>query len=224
MNTQYKYRPKNISEFVFANEQVARQVKRYAEGKALRPLVLYGPNGTGKSTLADLIPKALEDDRVVVNKVKAEDLNSNAEVRKIFTRSKQFDKMFAPEGQSRNYTVIEEVNFDPRAKGAMRESLDEMEGRDLIIFTTNELDKLDPGLLSRAEVVEVPPVSAERFLTRAQEILKAEGVDLDDASVLEVLESVYEIHADNRCYYKALDEIIEAWNDETNFIDSGVGL
>lgn len=218
MNTQHKYRPKNISEFVFANEQVARQVKRYTECKTVRPLVLYGPNGTGKSTLADLIPKELEGDQVTVNKVKAEDLNSNAEVRKIFTRSKQFDKMFAPEGQSRNYTVIEEVNFDPKAKGAMRESLDEMEGRDLIIFTTNELDKLDPGLLSRAEVVEIPPASAERFLPRAQDILRAEGVELDDASVVEVLESVFEIHADNRSYYKALDEIIEAWNDETIFM------
>jgi len=219
MNTQHKYRPKNISEFVFANEQVARQVKRYAKGKTTRPLVLYGPNGTGKSTLAELIPKEIEGDHVTVNKVKAEDLNSRAEVRKMFTRSKQFDKMFAPEGQSRNYTVIEEVNFDPKAKGAMRESLDEMEGRDLIIFTTNELDKLDPGLLSRAEVVEVPPASAKRFLPRAQEILKAEGVELDDASVLEVLESVYEVHADNRSYFKALDEIIESWHDEENYTE-----
>ena len=217
MNTQHKSRPKNISEFVFANDQVARQVSRYAKGKTVRPLVLHGPNGTGKSTLAELIPKVLEGDQVKVNKIKAEDLNSNAEVRRIFTRSKQFDKMFAPEGQSRNYTVIEEVNFDPKAKGAMRESLDEMEGRDLIIITTNELDKLDPGILSRAEVVEVPPASAERFLPRAQDILKAEGVELDDGSVLEVLESIFEVNADNRSYYKALDEIIEAWNDETNF-------
>jgi len=218
MNTQHKYRAKNISEFVFANEEVQRQVTRYAKGKTFRPLVMFGPNGTGKSTLADLIPKALDGDQVKVTRIKAEDLNSNAEVRKLFTRTKQFDKMFKPEGQNRNYTVVEEVNFDPKAKGAMRESLDEMEGRDLIIFTTNELDKLDVGLLSRAEVVEVPPVSPETFLKKAQEILKSEGVNLDDKSVLEVLESVYQIKSDNRSYYKALDEIIEAWDDEENFV------
>ncbi len=218
MDSQYKYRAKNISEFVFANEEVQRQVIRYSKGKTLRPLVLYGPNGTGKSTLADLIPKALDGDQVKVTKIKAEDLNSNFEVRNLFTRSKQFDKMFKPEGQNRNYTVVEEVNFDPKAKGAMRESLDEMEGRDLIIFTTNEIDKLDAGLLSRAEVVEIPPVTPETFLNKAQEILKSESVDLDDKSVLEVLESVYQIKPDNRNYYKALDEIIEAWNDEGNFV------
>jgi hypothetical protein len=83
-----------------------------------------------------------------------------------------------------------------------------MEGRDLAIFTTNELDKLDEGLLSRAEVLEVPPATADRFLPHAQKILSAEGVELDDGSVLEVLESVYDLHRDNRAYYKALDEII----------------
>jgi hypothetical protein len=55
-------------------------------------------------------------------------------------------------------------------------------------------------------------------LKKAQEILKSEGVTLEDKSVLEVLESVYQIKSDNRNYYKALDVIVEAWNDEENFI------
>jgi replication-associated recombination protein RarA len=208
MNTQYKYRPQRIEDFVFANDKLAQQIARYTTGKSLRPLVLFGKNGTGKSTLADLIPKSIDGADVKISKIKAEDLNSNAEVRKLFTRTKQFDRHFSPEGQSRCYTVVEEVNFDPKAKGALRESLDEMEGRDLAIFTTNELDKLDEGLLSRAEVLEVPPATADRFLPHAQKILRAEGVELDDGSVLEVLESVYDLHRDNRAYYKALDEII----------------
>lgn len=213
MNTQFKYRPQTLSDFVFANDQVERQIRRFAMGQTTRPLVLYGPFGTGKSTVADLIPKTIEGPKVKIERVKAEDLNNSEEVRKKFFRDRQFDNLFAPEGQSRHYTVVEEVNFDPKAKGALRNTLDEMEGRDLVIFTTNELNKLDEGLLSRAEVVEIPPAKPERFLLRAQEILKAEGVELDDASVLEVLESTYDIHHDNRAYFKALDEIIESYID-----------
>jgi DNA polymerase III delta prime subunit len=216
MNTQFKYRPKTLGEFVFPNDQVERQISRFTKGTTTRPLVLHGPFGTGKSTVADLIPKAIDGPSVKIEKVKAEDLNNSAEVRKKFYRDRHFDNLFAPEGQSRHYTVVEEVNFDPKAKGALRNTLDEMEGRDLVIFTTNELHKLDDGLLSRAEVVEIPPVSPNRFLDRAQTILKAEGVELDDASVLEVLESTYDLHRDNRAYFKALDEIIEAWLDGSN--------
>lgn len=216
MNTQFKYRPKTLGEFVFANDQVERQISRFTKGTTTRPLVLHGPFGTGKSTVAELIPKAIDGPSVKIEKVKAEDLNNSAEVRKKFYRDRHFENLFAPEGQSRHYTVVEEVNFDPKAKGALRNTLDEMEGRDLVIFTTNELHKLDDGLLSRAEVVEIPPVSPNRFLDRAQTILKAEGVKLDDASVLEVLESTYDLHRDNRAYFKALDEIIEAWFDGAN--------
>lgn len=216
MNTQYKYRPQRIDDFVFANDRLEQQIKRYTSGRSLRPLVLHGTNGTGKSTLADLIPKSLDGSQVKITRIKAEDLNSNAEVRKFFSRNKQFDKFFAPDGQSRCYTVVEEVNFDPKAKGALRDSLDEMEGRDLVIFTTNELGKLDEGLLSRAEVIEIPPAPPERFLSHAQTILQAEGIELDDGSVIEVLESVFELHRDNRAYYKALDEIIDAWQEDTN--------
>ena len=208
MNTQYKYRPKKIDDFVFATEKLHRQISRYTSGHAVRPLVLHGKNGTGKSTLADLIPKAIDGPEVIVTKIKAEDLNSNTEVRKRLTRLKHFDRMFKPESQSRNYTIIEEVNFDPKAKGALRESLDEMEGRDLFIFTTNEVEKLDEGLLSRAEVIEIPPAPPDRFFSRAQKILLSEGLKLEDQLIEAVLDSVYDLHHDNRAYYKALDDVI----------------
>lgn len=214
MDTQNKYRPQRIEDFVFATDRLERQIARYASGQSSRPLILHGKYGTGKSTLADLIPRAIDGPAVIVNKIKFECLNSNDEVRKLFTRSKQFDKFFTHGDQSRNYIVVEEVNFDPRAKGALRDSLDEMAGRDLAIFTTNEVAKIDQGLLSRAEVVEVPPVPPDRFLKHAQKVLRSEGLSIAETAILEVLESVYELHHDNRAYYKALDEVIDSWRNE----------
>jgi replication-associated recombination protein RarA len=208
MNTEIKYRPKTIDEFVFADDKVKQKVERYVRGGALRPVILHGTHGTGKSVLGELIPSAIEGKNVQINKVHAEDLNNNKEVRSQFVRSSHFDSLFEPEGQIRNYNVIDEANDAFKAKGALRESLDAMNGRDLTIFTTNEFGNLDKGLRSRCEAIEVPPVPAERFHSRAQEILRNEGVDLPDDVVLKVLESVYEAHRDNREYYKALDELI----------------
>ncbi|ANJ00404.1 hypothetical protein A8O14_10155 [Polynucleobacter wuianus] len=221
MNTNYKYRPKSVDEFVFATPKLETQIKRYTQGKSMLPLVLHGEYGTGKSLLADLIPKALDGEDVKVNYINAEELNSANDVRKKFFRSVQFDKLFSANGQKNNYTVVEEVNFDPKAKGALRVCLDSMAERELFIFTTNEVEKIDRGLLSRAEVVEVLPAPPDRFFPRAQHILRGEGVDLEDSVLREVLETVFENDYDNRAYYRALDEIIEAWNDEANFMKEG---
>jgi len=210
MNTNYKYRPRNIDEFVFATPELKAQIKRYTEGKTLLPLVLHGVYGTGKSLLAELIPKALDGENVSVNYINAEELNNASDVRKKFFRSLQFDRLFSVNGQKHNYTVVEEVNFDPKAKGALRVCLDSMADRELFIFTTNEVNKIDEGLLSRAEVVEVPPAPPHSFFPRAKHILESEGVELADSVLLNVLESVYDSHCDNRAYYRALDEIIEA--------------
>jgi replication-associated recombination protein RarA len=216
MNSTYKYRPKSMDEFVFANDRLKKQIGRYKEGKTTLPLVLHGPHGTGKSLLAELLPKAIDGEGVSVNKIYAEDLNNKKEVRTKFSRAASFDRLFSQNGQRMGYTVVEEVNFDPTAKGALRTCLDDMAGRELFIFTTNEVAKIDKGLLSRAEVVEVPPAPPDRFFPHAKNILRSEGVDLNDSVLWDTLEAVYEADYDNRQYYKALDEIIDAWHDDTN--------
>lgn len=208
INTQVKYRPRSVKEFVFANSTLESKIAQYTSGNTMTPLVLHGPHGTGKSLLAELIPKAIDGEGVKVTKVTGEDLNTKKEVRSTFTRSATFDRLFEVNGQSRSYTIVEEVNFETKAKGALRVAMDEMEGRDLLIFTTNELDKMDTGLQSRANKVEVVAAPPKAFLGRAKFILAQEGVLVAPELLLEVLESVYDRYQDNREYYKALDEII----------------
>ena len=176
---------------------------------------MHGPYGTGKSLLADLIPKAIDGEEVSVHKINAEDLNNKKEVRAKFSRSVTFDRLFSVGEQSMGYTVVEEVNFDPTAKGALRTCLDDMSGREQFIFTTNELDKLDQGLLSRSEVVEVLPIPPDRFFDWAKHIVTSEGVEISDAVLRDLLEAVYDADYDNRSYYKALDEIIDEWHRNT---------
>ena len=165
MNTIYKYRPKSIDEFVFADEQLEKQIRRYSDGRNVLPLILHGSNGTGKSLLGELIPKAIDGEAVSVTKIHAEDLNSKREVREKFSRDLHFDRLFSQNGQSMGYTVVEEVNFDPAARDALRTCLDDMAERELFIFTTNELQKIDVGLRSRCEQIEVKPARPDRVFT-----------------------------------------------------------
>ncbi len=102
------------------------------------------------------------------------------------------------------------MNFEQKAKGALRTCMDAMAGREQFIFTTNELHKMDSGLRSRCEKVEVLPAPPGRFFGRAKYILENEGVAMDDTTLKNMLEAVYEADSDNRAYYRALDEVIDA--------------
>ena len=62
-DTIYTYRNdtcNGITHFVFPNNKVKATVMSYATGKNKKPLLLHGPNGTGKSKLSSLIPNAIE--------------------------------------------------------------------------------------------------------------------------------------------------------------------
>jgi replication-associated recombination protein RarA len=211
VDTERKYSPKTLNEFVYANKHVKQAVDYYASGEATRPLILSGTNGTGKSLLATLIPIAIDGNDVEVTKVSGELLNSSKEVRNTFFSNKQFDKFFK-NNEHYNYTIIEELNIDSKARDALKIALDETRGTDLAIITTNNIMGIDIGIRSRCEVLEVPACTPEVFLPHAKHILQSEGVSLDDALLYDALEAAYEERADNRKYYQKLDELFRKMN------------
>lgn len=208
VDTELKYRPQTLSDFVYPNKEVREVAAAYGSGAVTRPLILSGSNGTGKSLLADLIPQQIEGFKPYVNRVRSCDLNSSKEVYSQFSRDKQFDRLFTVKNQRFNYNVIEEVNFDPKAKDAFRVVLDDFRGIDLTIITTNEIAKIDVGVRSRCEVLHVPSCEPHIFFPRAKAIIEAEDYNVDDDSLMAALDAVYDAKPDNRRYYQTIDEII----------------
>jgi DNA polymerase III delta prime subunit len=208
IDTERKYRPRSLDEFVFPNKHVEETAKAYGTGEITRPLILSGTNGTGKSLLSELIPKKIEGFEPLINRVRSCDLNSSKEIYSQFTRNKQFDKLFTINDQRYNYNVIEEVNFDAKARDAFRVVLDEYRGVDMTIMTTNEIGKIDIGVRSRCETLPVPPCEPHVFFPRAKAIIEAEGYSIDDDALMAALGAVYDAKADNRRYYQTIDEIL----------------
>lgn len=218
VDTELKYRPNSLSEFVFPDEHVEEIIWAYVSGEITRSLILAGPYGTGKTLLTNLLPDAIEGKKAEVNKVPGTVLNSAADVKKHFCINKGFYNAFTINGQRFNYHIVEELNVAPannasnkkQAIDALKIALEEYRGTDLTIFTTNELKNIDPGLRSRCHVVKVPPCKPDVFFARAKQIMVAEGAEIEDAILLSALEDVYTEHYDNRAYYKALEELLRA--------------
>lgn len=207
INTQSKYSPKNLSEFIFPNNNVRDVVMAYASGSIRRPLLLSGPNGTGKSLLAQLIPCAIEGRDIEVKKWTAEELQKSEKLSQAFDYDAQFSRLFSPEGKKMRYHLIEEMNSRIRHTDKLKVILDTDSEYDLTFITTNAVNNIDIGLRSRCEILTVEPCAPDLFLTHAMKIFAKEKIDIDEALVLRTLRSVYNRRPDNRKYYEAIDTI-----------------
>lgn len=207
INSQYKYRPKNLVEFIFPNDKVRDVVMAYASGNIRRPLLLSGPNGTGKSLLSQLIPCAIEGRNIEVKKWTADDLQKSEKLSQAFDYSAHFSRLFAPDGQRMRYHLIEEMNSKMRQTDKLKVILDTESEHDLTFITTNAVNNIDIGLRSRCEILTVEPCTPDLFLPHAMKIFEKEKIDIDETLVLRALTSVHNRRPDNRKYYEAIDTI-----------------
>jgi DNA polymerase III delta prime subunit len=209
MSTEMKYAPETIDQFVFATEELEESIAMYLLGNTNKPLVLNGPTGSGKSTLARLLPSAIEGNPVTAYKMRHGDFLEHYFVEKKLNEETTYENLFESCGQSRDYLIIDEAHkITSRDIDSYRWALDRLPRDCLMIFTTNYPDILDQGLKSRAKFVEVPTIQPQKFLARAQNILRNEGLECQNDAVLKLLENTYERYCDNRKYFEALDTLL----------------
>jgi len=89
-------------------------------------------------------------------------------------------------------------------------ALDKVDGIDLTIITTNELQKIDDAVKSRATIIEIKPAAPSVFFPRAKQIIQAESCTIPDSDLLAALEAVSGGYKGNRAYYEVIDEILLA--------------
>ena len=206
VNTQNKYTPQSLDEFIFSNEETRELATAYASGQLERPLILHGVSGGGKSLLQTLIPNAIEGRQASVRKVKCADLKNADDIHDLYGRNKQFNRMFTVNNQRFNYIIIEEFSLtNKKLIDAMKIELDDTLGTDLTIISTNRFDMIDDGIVSRSEPLEIHPCEPHVFFPHAKKMFELEGVEMDDAKLMKCLEVTHALKADNRKYYSTID-------------------
>ena len=81
MKTAIKYAPQNLEEVIYPSVAVQKRIDAYAKGHLEGHVLLWGPNGSSKTTVANLLPYAIGGQDALVEDKEFDELLANKDLK-----------------------------------------------------------------------------------------------------------------------------------------------
>ncbi len=186
------YEPQTLNDIIFGNPESKLRIYDIVTGAEPLPssgksaILLYGVYGTGKTTMAKMLPDAIEKGKTGL------EVNMSADFiacQQGFNGPQVMDLIgkitstnsFNTSGL--HYIIIDEVdNLTKQAQASLKSALNCQ--RCIFVLTTNNISLLDRGMLDRCVLVEMNAASDAQLLPTAHQLAKDIGVDISDTELL----------------------------------------
>ena len=193
------YRPSTFDE-VAGQEHIVKTLKNaLATGKLAHAYLFAGPRGTGKTTMAKLLAKALNCDQGIgcqcnecknckaiiegthpdVLELDAASNNGVDEIRELIDKVKYGTIL----GRYKVYIIDEVHMLSTGAFNALLKTLEEPPEHVIFILATTEPHKILPTILSRCQRYDFTKLSDKDIKDRLKAVLEKENVEYNDAAI-----------------------------------------
>jgi DNA polymerase III delta prime subunit len=164
-----KYRPHSLGNFI-GDSSVRDKVQEYINKGTLQNLLLFGPAGTGKTSLAKLIVKQLEADYLYINASDERGIDTIRDKIVPFASSIGFNGL--------KIIILDESDYlTPQAQATLRNVIETFSNSCRFIFTCNYLDRIISPLQSRCVAFGIIPPSKKEVGQHILQICEKEKIN-----------------------------------------------
>ncbi len=201
-----KWRPSTFSEIVGQEHITATLQNEIKSGKIAQGYLFCGPRGTGKTTTARVLSKAVNclqpengnpcnkcrvcqgiADGSLMDVVEI-DAASNNSVENIRTINSEVS--YLPSGMSYKVYIIDEVHMlSISAFNALLKTLEEPPSHVIFILATTESHKIPATILSRCQRFDFKRVSHDPMLERLQIVAQNDGISISEDALSLIMKS-----------------------------------